>query len=85
MLNNWSQSSLPSIQPSASLKVRNSKCKVQNLGYSASGKDNCELARTGEIKMGREIEKVRVACFNSGHRLEDHIVDVNDMVEIEGA
>jgi len=24
----------------------------------------------------------RLACFNSGHRIEDHFVDVTEMVEI---
>lgn len=28
------------------------------------------------------IEKAKMACFNSGHRLEDHFVDVTDMIEI---
>ncbi|MFH1067001.1 MAG: DNA damage-inducible protein D [bacterium] len=28
------------------------------------------------------IEKARMACFNSGQRVEDHFVDVNEMVEI---
>ncbi|MBE3037443.1 MAG: DNA damage-inducible protein D [Chloroflexi bacterium] len=28
------------------------------------------------------IEKAKLACFNSGHRLEDHFVDVTDMIEI---
>jgi DNA-damage-inducible protein D len=28
------------------------------------------------------IEKAKLACFNSGHRLEDHFVDVNEMVEV---
>ena len=28
------------------------------------------------------IEKAKLACFNSGHRLEDHFVDVTEMVEI---
>jgi len=28
------------------------------------------------------IQKARVACFNSGQRLEDHFVDVNEMIEI---
>ena len=28
------------------------------------------------------IEKAKMACFNSGHRLEDHFVDVTEMVEI---
>ena len=28
------------------------------------------------------IEKAKMACFNSGHRLEDHFVDVTEMVAI---
>lgn len=28
------------------------------------------------------IEKAKVSCFNSGHRLEDHFVDVTEMVAI---
>jgi len=28
------------------------------------------------------IQKARVACFNSGNRIEDHFVDVTDMIEI---
>jgi len=28
------------------------------------------------------IEKARTACFNSGHRVEDHFVEINEMVEI---
>jgi|ERR1035437_9155881 DNA-damage-inducible protein D len=28
------------------------------------------------------IEKAKLACFNSGHRIEDHFVDVTEMVEI---
>lgn len=28
------------------------------------------------------IQKARAACFNSGQRLEDHFVDVNEMIEI---
>jgi DNA-damage-inducible protein D len=28
------------------------------------------------------IEKAQLACFNSGHRLEDHFVDVTEMIEI---
>lgn len=28
------------------------------------------------------INKAKVACFNSGQRLEDHFVDIDDMVEI---
>ena len=28
------------------------------------------------------IDKAKIACFNSGQRLEDHFVDVNEMVQI---
>ena len=28
------------------------------------------------------IEKARAACFNSGQRVEDHFVDITEMVEI---
>jgi DNA-damage-inducible protein D len=28
------------------------------------------------------IEKAKLSCFNSGHRLEDHFVDVTEMVTI---
>ena len=28
------------------------------------------------------IQKARMACFNSAHRVEDHFVDVNEMVDI---
>jgi len=28
------------------------------------------------------VEKARLACLNSGHRIEDHFVDVTEMVRI---
>jgi len=28
------------------------------------------------------VEKARLACFNSGHRIEDHFADVSKMIEI---
>jgi DNA-damage-inducible protein D len=28
------------------------------------------------------IQKARTACFNSGHRIEDHFVDITEMVSI---
>jgi DNA-damage-inducible protein D len=28
------------------------------------------------------VEKAKMACLNSGHRLEGHFVDVTEMVEI---
>jgi DNA-damage-inducible protein D len=28
------------------------------------------------------VDKAKLACFNSGHRIEDHFVDVTEMVAI---
>ncbi|MHB9026722.1 MAG: BRO family protein [Armatimonadota bacterium] len=28
------------------------------------------------------IEKAKLACFNSGHRIEDHFADISNMIEI---
>ena len=28
------------------------------------------------------VGKARLACFNSGHRVEDHFVDITEMIEI---
>jgi DNA-damage-inducible protein D len=28
------------------------------------------------------IEKAKLACFNSGHHIEDHFADISKMVEI---
>jgi hypothetical protein len=28
------------------------------------------------------IEKAKIACFNSGHRIQDHFVDITEMVTI---
>lgn len=28
------------------------------------------------------VQKAKTACFNSGHRLEDHFVDITEMVSI---
>jgi DNA-damage-inducible protein D len=28
------------------------------------------------------IENARTACFNSGQRVEDHFVDVTDMIQV---
>jgi len=28
------------------------------------------------------IEKAKLSCFNSGHRIDDHFVDVTEMIEI---
>ena len=28
------------------------------------------------------VEKAKLSCFNSGHRVEDHFVDLTEMIEI---
>jgi DNA-damage-inducible protein D len=28
------------------------------------------------------LQKARMACFNSGHRIEDHFVDITEMIEV---
>ncbi|MCK9363012.1 MAG: hypothetical protein M0P74_05370 [Syntrophales bacterium] len=28
------------------------------------------------------VEKAKLSCFNRGHRIEDHFVDVTEMIEI---
>lgn len=33
-------------------------------------------------KIMREITKTRTACFNSGQRIDDHFVDVTEMVDL---
>jgi len=30
------------------------------------------------------IKKAKTACFNSGHRIEDHIGDITDMIKRQG-
>jgi DNA-damage-inducible protein D len=44
-----------------------------------------ELAQVLEYTQYRNfeavIEKAKLACFNSGQRLEDHFVDVTEMIE----
>ena len=45
-----------------------------------------ELARVLEYTDYRNfeavVEKARTACFNSGQRVEDHFVEINEMIEI---
>jgi DNA-damage-inducible protein D len=56
---------------------------------NASGNDHWssrDLARileyTNYRNFGLVIQKARLACFNSGHRVDDHFVDVDEMVPI---
>jgi DNA-damage-inducible protein D len=45
-----------------------------------------ELARVLEYTDFRNfeavVEKAKAACFNSGHRVDDHFVEINEMIEI---
>jgi len=48
-----------------------------------SSRDFSEILGYGDYRnFEGVIEKAKMACFNSGHRIEDHFVDVTDMIEI---
>lgn len=48
-----------------------------------SSRDFAEVLGYGDYRnFEGVIEKAKLACFNSGHRLEDHFVDVTEMVGI---
>ncbi len=48
-----------------------------------SSRDFAEVLGYGDYRnFEGVIEKAKLACFNSGHRIEDHFVDVNEMVGI---
>lgn len=48
-----------------------------------SSRDFSEVLGYGDYRnFEGVIEKAKMACFNSGYRLEDHFVDVTDMIEI---
>ena len=48
-----------------------------------SSRDFAEVLGYGDYRnLEGVIEKAKMACFNSGHRLEDHFVDVTEMIEI---
>jgi len=40
------------------------------------------LGYTNYRNFEQVIQKARLACFNTGHRIEDHIVDINDMIPV---
>ena len=40
------------------------------------------LGYTDYRNFAQVIQKARVACFNSGQRIEDHFVDITEMIEI---
>ncbi len=48
-----------------------------------SSRDFSEVLGYGDYRnFEGVIEKAKMACFNSGHRLEDHFVDITEMIEI---
>ncbi len=48
-----------------------------------SSRDLAEVLGYGDYRnFEAVVEKAKLACFNSGHRIEDHFVDVTDMVSI---
>ena len=48
-----------------------------------SSRDFSEVLGYGDYRnFEGVIEKAKLACFNSGHRIEDHFVDVTEMVSI---
>jgi len=40
------------------------------------------LGYTDYRNFAQVVQKARVACFNSGQRIEDHFVDITEMVPI---
>ena len=51
--------------------------------FLAPGEDGSCVSRYGDYRnFEAVVEKAKMACFNSGHRLEDHFVDITEMVAI---
>jgi DNA-damage-inducible protein D len=48
-----------------------------------SSRDFSEILGYGDYRnVEGVIEKAKLSCFNSGHRIEDHFADISKMVEI---
>lgn len=48
-----------------------------------SSRDFAEVLGYGDYRnFEGVVEKAKLSCFNSGHRIEDHFVDVTEMIEI---
>ena len=58
--------------------------RVSDAGHEHwSGRDFARVLGYSDYRNFEQvIQKARVACFNSGQRIEDHFVDVTEMVEI---
>src|SRR5208283_2378584 len=70
----------PTGQDSPFEKIRH----VNNAGneYWSSREFAQVLGYTDYRNFEQVIQKARTACFNSGQRIEDHFVDVTEMIEI---
>jgi DNA-damage-inducible protein D len=48
-----------------------------------SSRDFAKILDYGDYRNFEQvIQKARMACFNSGERIDDHFVDITDMIEI---
>lgn len=48
-----------------------------------SSRDFASILEYGDYRnFEAVVEKAKLSCFNSGHRVEDHFVDVTEMIEI---
>jgi DNA-damage-inducible protein D len=48
-----------------------------------SSRDFAEVLGYGDYRnFEAVVEKAKLSCFNSGHKIEDHFVNVTEMVEI---
>ncbi len=51
-----------------------------------SSRDFAEVLGYGDYRnFEGVVDKAKLSCFNSGHRIEDHFVDVTEMIEIGSA
>ncbi len=59
-------------------------CRQADCQYGGwSSREFAEVLDYGDYRnFEGVIEKAKLACFNSGHRIEDHFVDVTEMIEI---
>ncbi len=53
-------------------------------GRNWSSRDFAQvLAYADHRNFEQVIRKAKTACFNSGHRIEGHFVDITEMIEME--
>ena len=58
--------------------------RVNDAGYEFwSSREFAEVLGYGDYRnFEAVVEKAKIACFNSAHPIEDHFVDVTEMIEI---